>query len=98
MQFTRDLLIKLERLTRIRMPESQAALTLSKLEKIFADFALLESAPVEGLEPLFHFSESLPLRSDEPTPALDRSTLLANAPAATEVYYSIPSFMGEGAP
>lgn len=98
MHFSKELLKKLEALTRIRMEENQTALTLSKLEKIFSDFSLLQNAPVQHLEPLFHFSESLPLREDDPIKPLERSQLLANAPASTEVYYRIPSFLGEGTP
>jgi aspartyl/glutamyl-tRNA(Asn/Gln) amidotransferase C subunit len=89
---------KLEKLTRIKIPASEEATVLRKLDKILKDFELLQKAPVEGLEPLFYFSESMPLREDHGECALSADKLLQNAPSSTGEHYKIPSFLGDVAP
>jgi aspartyl-tRNA(Asn)/glutamyl-tRNA(Gln) amidotransferase subunit C len=91
---SREEVLKVARLARIRIQESELESLQKKFSAVLEYFKFLEEANVEGIEPLFHAAEQMELRPDTPEDPLAREALLANAPEAFENCFRIPRVVG----
>ena len=91
---TKDDVLKIAQLARIRLEDSQVEGVQKKFTAILDYFEFLKEANTEGVAPMFHAAEKMPLREDVPEAPLDRTALLANAPDQSENCYQLPKVVG----
>ncbi len=91
---TREDVLKVARLARIRLQESDLAAIQNKFSAILEHFNFLSEVDTQGVEPQFHAVDHLELRPDVAEAPLDRDALLANAPEQFEDCFRIPRVVG----
>ena len=95
MAITKDLVSHLANLSHIQLDDQQMSFMADELTKTVGFMEVLNTVDTEGIEPLPYV---LPLtnvtRPDIVTDSLDRSALLANAPACTEEAFIVPKIVG----
>lgn len=91
---TKEEVLKVARLARIRIEESELPVVQQKFSAVLDYFKFLAEANTNGVEPLFHAAEKLELRPDVAEPALDRQALMKNAPEQFENCFRIPRVVG----
>lgn len=95
-RLTRDDAAYVARLARIDLTDEELDLYAGQLATVLEHAAELAALDIEGVVPTAH---PLPLqnvlRPDEPVPSLDRSEVLAQAPAAEEDRFRVPRILGE---
>jgi aspartyl-tRNA(Asn)/glutamyl-tRNA(Gln) amidotransferase subunit C len=81
-------------LARLELSDDELALMTRQLTSIVDYVAQLRAVNTEGVEPLAH---ALPVhnvfRDDEPRPSLSVADALANAPARSGDFYTVPAVL-----
>ena len=90
----RDDVLRISKLARIKIPESDLPKVEQKFAAILDHFRFLEEAETDGVEPLFHAAEQMELRPDEPENPLPVEDLLRNAPEQMDSSFKIPRVVG----
>ncbi len=91
MVITDELVIYLEALGRIKLPEESREKAKNDLQEILQYMDTLAELDTEGIEPMSH---ALPLtnvmREDEVRPSIPREEVLANAPSQKDGCFLVP--------
>ena len=95
-RLTREDAAYVARLARIDLGDDELDLYAAQLADVLGHAARLRELDTEGVDPMAH---PLPLRNvlrpDEPVPSLDRSEVLAAAPAVESGRFKVPRILGE---
>ncbi len=86
----RDWVLKIAHLARLKLTEEEVELFQKQLGDILEFVNKLNEVNTEGVEPFILFSESTPMREDEPEPSLDREKALMNAPEREDGFFVVP--------
>jgi aspartyl-tRNA(Asn)/glutamyl-tRNA(Gln) amidotransferase subunit C len=93
---TRDDAAYVAHLARINLTDEELDLYAAQLSTVIGHAAQVAALDTAGVEPTAH---PLPLRNvtraDEPVPCLDRSEVLAQAPAVEDRRFRVPPILGE---
>ncbi|MDR0476326.1 MAG: Asp-tRNA(Asn)/Glu-tRNA(Gln) amidotransferase subunit GatC [Desulfobulbaceae bacterium] len=91
MNITRDEVLRVAALARLKMDEEELAAMTGQLDAMLAYFELLKEVDTEGVIPTTHpFAKVNALRDDAPVGSLPAAAALANAPAATAEFFVVP--------
>ena len=91
MNITRDEVLRVAILARLKMDEEELVAMTKQLDALLGYFDLLKEVDTEGVTPTTHpFAKVNALRNDEPLGSLPVATALANAPAATAEFFVVP--------
>jgi aspartyl-tRNA(Asn)/glutamyl-tRNA(Gln) amidotransferase subunit C len=78
-------------LARIRVPEADLAPLAEQLNHIMSWIEQLDEVDTAGIEPMTRVTRmQLPMRDDVVTDGGRRDAILANAPQATEMFFTVP--------
>ena len=98
MALTRQEVLKVATLSRIRLSDGEEERFASQLSGILGYVNKLRQLDTEGVEPLAH---ALPihnvLRKDEPRPGLTPEEALAGAPESADDFFRVPRVLDEEA-
>ena len=90
MQIDKDLILKLEKLSRLQLSEEERVKIQQDLNKILGMVEKLQELDLSKVEPLVYISEEVNvLREDEVKNQVQREAALANAPDRNEQYFKI---------
>ena len=90
-------ILKIARLSRLGLPESQVATVRAQLSSVLGHIAKLQALPTEGVEPMAHPMRIVNrLGADEPQACMAVEELLRNAPAVEDRYLAVPKVLGDG--
>ena len=96
MSLSRDDVLKVSLLARLRLSEDELAKMTEQLGRIVDFVDQLSQVDTGAVEPLAHALDlSNVFADDELTPSLDRTDVLANAPRQDGEYYLVPAVLGE---
>lgn len=91
MNITRDELLHVATLARLKMDEEELVAMTGQLDALLAYFELLQEVDTEGIVPTTHpLTKVNALRDDTPLGSLAVTAALANAPAATAEFFVVP--------
>ena len=91
MKIDKQLISKLEKLSRLELSESERAQIQKDLNNILVMIEKLEELNTDDVEPLSHISEGENvLREDRIDNQLSRPEALANAPDRDDQYFKVP--------
>lgn len=91
MQIDRNLILKLENLTRLELSEAEREKLTGSLNDILKMVDKLQEVNTEGVQPLVYINEEAQiLRDDMVKNQLSRKEALANAPDHNGVYFKVP--------
>ena len=91
MQIDKDLILKLERLARLKLSETERQQIQGDLNNILGMVGKLEELDLSNVEPLVYISEEVNvLRADEIKNQVRTEAALSNAPDRTEEYFKVP--------
>ncbi len=92
MQIDRDLILKLEQLTRLQLSESERERLAADLNEILAMVERLQEVDTEGVAPLVYVNEPEDDRSrpDRVSGQVSREAALQNAPAQDGQFFRVP--------
>ncbi len=95
-RISRDDVAHVAHLARLRLSDDELDLFTGQLAAVLEHAADVEALDVADLPPTAH---PLPLqnvlRDDEPEPSLDRTEVLAQAPAVEDDRFRVPQILGE---
>lgn len=91
----RDEVLRIAKLARIAIKESDMANLQENFKKILSHFEDISKVNTDSVEPLFHFEEKLFLREDVAEKALEVSDLMKNAPDSFDNSFKIPKVFGD---
>jgi aspartyl-tRNA(Asn)/glutamyl-tRNA(Gln) amidotransferase subunit C len=98
MALSRNEVLKVGTLSRIRLPDAEVERFSSQLSAILDYVDKLRELDTRGVEPLAH---ALPIRNvlrpDEPRPGLTPEQALAGAPESDGSFFRVPRVLDEGA-
>lgn len=81
-------------LARLELPAAELELLTGQLSKIVDYVNLLQQVDTDNVAPLAHALDLHDVfRADEPRPSLSADAALANAPARSNDYYSVPAVL-----
>lgn len=84
-------------LARLEITDAEARALAPQFARILAQFEVLTSVDVEGVEPMTGATRlSDVTRVDEPRASLPRAATLANAPDPRDGFYGVPKTIGGG--
>jgi aspartyl-tRNA(Asn)/glutamyl-tRNA(Gln) amidotransferase subunit C len=90
-------ILKIARLSRLSLPESQVGTVRTQLSSILGHIAKLQALPAEGVEPMAHPMKIVNrLGADEPKACMPVEEFLKNAPAVEGRYLAVPKVLGDG--
>ncbi len=91
MNIDKELILKLEKLSRLKLSETERERIQGDLNNILKMVEKLEELDTEGVEPLLHISngENV-LREDEIRNQLSKKEALLNSPTQDEDYFKVP--------
>ena len=90
----KEIILKLERLARLRLNEEERTEIGGDLEKIISMINKLEEVDTEGVDPLVYIHEEVTvLRKDKVDGMLDTEVGLKNAPKRVENYFAVPKII-----
>ncbi len=90
MQIDKDLILKLEKLSRLQLSEEERVKIQQDLNKILGMVEKLQELDLSNVDPLVYISEEVNvLREDEVKNQVNREAALANAPDRNEQYFKI---------
>jgi aspartyl-tRNA(Asn)/glutamyl-tRNA(Gln) amidotransferase subunit C len=93
---SRDEVIYVAKLARLDLTEEETTLFAAQLSSVIDHVAALRRLDTTGVKPTSHPLELVNvLRADVVVPSLDRDVVLANAPAAEDGKFKVPSILGE---
>ena len=85
---------RIARLARLSLTDDEAAHFSGQLSRIIEYMELLQTAPIDGVEPLYHpIPLSSVLRPDEPRPGLSTEQALQNSPQHDLQYFRVPAVL-----
>ncbi|MGH8995810.1 MAG: Asp-tRNA(Asn)/Glu-tRNA(Gln) amidotransferase subunit GatC [Acidimicrobiales bacterium] len=91
-----DDVVHVARLARLELSDEELGQFTGQLASVLEYAAAMSELDVDGLDPMSH---PLPLRNvlrtDEPTPTLDRDEVLAVAPATEDRRFRVPKILSE---
>jgi len=91
MKIDHDLILKLEKLSRLELSVEQRSKMQIDLTKMLGMVKKLDELDLENVKPLLHMTENTNvIRSDEVGQHIDTSTAMNNAPDSTEQYFKVP--------
>jgi len=86
-----SLILKLEKLSKLRLSEEEREEIKNDLGKILDMINTLESLDTSGVEPLIYLgNEKAPLRNDQVEGEISSEDALKNAPKRIEDYFAVP--------
>ena len=95
---TRDDVLRVARLARLTLDESELEALTSHLEQVLEYVGILNQADTEGVEPLAGASERTDvLREDEPGESLARDQALSGAPRHDDRFFLVPPVLDTSA-
>ncbi len=91
MQVDKTLILKLEKLARLKLSDSERNKIQGDLNNILQMVSKLEELDLEGVAPLVYINEEVNvLREDEIKHQVDRTAALSNAPDKNEEHFKVP--------
>ncbi len=91
MKIDHELILKLEKLSRLELSEDQRVKMQSDLGKMLGMVQKLDELDLNDVEPLSHMTErSNVTRTDEVKNHIDTSKAMDNAPDSTKEYFKVP--------
>jgi len=97
MTLSSDDVMKVARLSRLKLAAEDVPRLADQLGKILDYVAQLDEIDTTNVEPMAHAGDFLNVfRPDQPVPSLDRKDALANAPKTDGKYFLVPQIL-EGA-
>ncbi len=88
---TRDEVLHIAKLAKLKLTEEEIALFQEQLGRILEYFRQIEKLNTENVQPLQHvFDLHNVLRSDEPHPSVSPNEALKNAPQRRDDYFAVP--------
>ena len=91
MQIDRNLILKLENLTRLELSEGEREKLQGSLNDILVMVDKLNALNTEGVEPLIYINDEMSLlREDKVSHELTQKQALQNAPNHTGQYFKVP--------
>ena len=86
-----DDVLRIAQLARLRVDASALDSFTAQMNTILDYVALLDEAPTDGVEPLYHVIETgNVLRDDVPRRTLTQDEALSNAPSRDEEFFLVP--------
>jgi len=93
-KLTRDDVLKVARLARLKLSEGELDDFTEKLGSVLAYVDSLNEVDTEDVEPMVHAVElSNVFRADEVTPSLPREAALSNAPKTDGQFFLVPQIL-----
>lgn len=94
MTIDKDLILKLENLSKLELQAEEREALRQSLNKILAMIDQLNEVPTDGVEPLVYVSDATPPpREDRVAHQLDRADALRNAPDHNQVFFKVPKVL-----
>lgn len=91
MQIDKNLILKLEKLARLKLSEEERNQIQGDLNNILNMVGKLEELDLDNVEPLIHITEEVNvLRDDKVEHQVTREAGLANAPDRDDEYFKVP--------
>ena len=91
MKINRELILKLEKLSRLELSDAERAKMQVDLGQMLEMVKKLESVDLESIKPLTHLTtQSNVTRKDKVGEHIDRQIALDNAPKSTDQYFNVP--------
>ena len=96
MAIEESVILKLEKLSKLKLSEEERTEIAEDLENILGMVNKLEEVKTDGVEPLIYVhEESNVFRSDEPKDMLQTDEGLKNAPKRVENYFAVPKIINK---
>lgn len=89
-----DQVLKVARLARLHLEESEIKKTQEKLNLLLQHFESLSTLNTEGVEPTYQGVVELALREDVPEAPLELASLAQNAPEFLDNSFKLPRVVG----
>jgi aspartyl-tRNA(Asn)/glutamyl-tRNA(Gln) amidotransferase subunit C len=97
MSITRDDVLHVSKLARVRLEEHEIEAMIHDLGRIIAYVELLAELDTDGVEPTAQVAvDRAPPRDDVVRPSLDTETSLSQAPRRMNDGFAVPTFVDEG--
>lgn len=94
MEINQELILKLEKLSRLNLSDEDRKIIKDDLKSILDMIDKLQEVDTENEEPLIYLNqEEYKWREDKVNNELDRVKALKNAPNATEEYFTVPKVL-----
>lgn len=91
MEVNNALIDNLANLARLQFGESEKSAVAADLQRMIAFVEKLQEVDTTGTPPLLHMSEVIDaFREDQTSGSMDKNAALANAPAATADFFTVP--------
>lgn len=91
MKIDHELILKLEKLARLKLSEDQRSKMIEDLNDMLKMVNKLEELDLDNVEPLLHLSNQYNVtRTDKVEDHMDRDAALANAPDSDNEYFKVP--------
>lgn len=91
MKIDRDLILKLEKLSRLELSEEQRSKMQTDLGKMLGMVEKLDEINLADVDPLLHMTPNTNVsRSDEVRNQMDTKAAMENAPDGTDKYFKVP--------
>jgi len=91
MKIDHDLILKLEKLSRLELSDEQRSKMQIDLSKMLGMVEKLDELDLRDVKPLLHMTKNSNItRSDEVRNHIDTSKAMDNAPDSTEQYFKVP--------
>ena len=90
MKIDKDLILKLEKLSRLKLSDTERTTIQKDLSSIIGMVEKLQELDLSEVEPLVYITDEVNvLRTDEVKHQVDRSKALANAPDNNDAYFKV---------
>ncbi|MBP7273904.1 MAG: Asp-tRNA(Asn)/Glu-tRNA(Gln) amidotransferase subunit GatC [Saprospiraceae bacterium] len=94
MEVNEQLILKLEKLSRLKLQAEERKQMQSSLQQVLAMVDKLNEVNTEGIEPLTHISDAVNvLREDVVLNQLTNEQAMQNAPKTMDNYFAVPKFV-----
>ncbi|MBT8218587.1 MAG: Asp-tRNA(Asn)/Glu-tRNA(Gln) amidotransferase subunit GatC [Bacteroidia bacterium] len=91
MKIDHELILKLEKLARLKLSEDQRSKMIEDLNDMLKMVNKLDELDLHDVEPLLHLSNQYNVtRTDKVEDHMDRDAALANAPDSDNEYFKVP--------
>lgn len=91
MKIDHDLILKLEKLSRLELSEDQRSKMQTDLTKMLGMVEKLDELDLKDVKPVLHMTNNRNVtRTDEVQNHIDTSKAMDNAPDSTEQYFKVP--------
>ncbi len=97
MAITRDNILHIAKLARLKLADAEIAELQSDMENILGYIEKLQELDTSGIVPTAHIAvDAAPLRTDMVNAGLPNEVALAEAPRPRDGGFAVPAFMDEG--